>query len=540
VSPLLVPGRTCGALVAPARGGLLIDGCDYYRAVYQAAIRARRHILVAAWQLDTRVPLLRADEAKRARYPVELLPLLRALCDERPALEVYLLAWDASALFALEREPMQSLSFKLGGHPRIHFHLDDCHPRGGSHHQKLIIVDRDVAFVGGMDVCSGRWDDRCHRAGDGRRANPLGGSYDPYHDVQSFVTGEAVDVLTAWFADRWCCATDQRLRLTRPRPRRAAIVASCEVRAPRVGLVRTVPRMPERDGAAIAEIRDLHLAAIAAARRAIYIENQYFSSEDIRRALLGRLRAPLPPLDVVIVLPKQTKALKERITLGIRQANILRELTAAAADHGHHLGIYYTVDPGPPDDAAAVDAPVYIHSKVLSVDDRFLLVSSANTTNRSMGLDTELGVAWESPRPSTSIRAARVELLREHTGLAGDRADAVLGRLRGLVDRLDAFVDAGSGRLRRHPMEEGAGRDLLGRLLPDDIAIDPAGPVIDDALGAVAESDGGSLLDRVSAAWHTLRAGLDVAQSLPADAERESEQEGEGEGEGTSKPPLEA
>jgi phospholipase D1/2 len=522
---ILIPGRTCAEVLPAPRGGLLVDGRDYYRAFYQAACRAEHYLLIAAWQLDSAVHLLRGDDADGAPHPIELLPFLVSLCEARPALEIHLLAWDASSLFALEREPLQARIFQRA-HPRIHYRLDAVHPMSASHHQKLVVVDRAVAFVGGMDVCFSRWDRRGHALRDPDRSNRRGRPYAPYHDIQCWLEGDAVDTLTSWFGERWRRATGQALSLPPLPATRIEVDASLPVTAERIGLARTQPRLIEPAVEAVDELRAMHVDAIAAARSLIYVENQYLSADDVHRALLARLAEPSqPPLEVVLVLPARTKALKERLSLGLRQARILRELSAAAERGGHRLGAYYTTAPG--DDGEA--AEVYIHAKLLCVDDRFLLVSSANLTNRSMGLDTELGVAWESASAEPSIAAARVDLLREHTGVDADEAARLFATAAGLVGRLDQRVDGGgdepSWRLRRHPMDEVRG-DLLGRLLPADLLLfDPDGPVFDDALHELTEGTGdATLVERVASAWSTARAGLAraaVSDDEPADGDDE-------------------
>jgi phospholipase D1/2 len=500
---ILKPGLTCAEIFAAPASGVLIDGCDYYRELHRAATQATRSILIAGWQLDSQVRLLRGREADASPYPVELVPLLVALCEERPELEVHVLAWNASALFVFEREPLQALTFN-GAHPRIHYQLDAVHPLGASHHQKLVVVDRAVAFLGGMDVCASRWDDHCHRVGDDRRVNGFGREYGPYHEVQAYVTGAAVDVLRGWFGERWQRAAGAPLRSPPLQVGTVEVRPTVAITAPRVGLARTQPVLLEPAVARVEELRELYVAAVTAARRAIYLENQYFSSEAVHRALLARLRRRAgPPLELVLVLPEKPEALKERIALGIRQAQLLRELADAAVAGGHHLGIYYTVDPSPGD-----EVPVYIHSKLLSVDDRLLLVSSANTTNRSMGLDTELGVAWEATRAEPSIRACRVALLSEHTGVGAGDADALLGDLAGLVTRLDRWADERRGRLRRMPLPDPEAADFLERILPADVAFDPSGPFLDEVLWRAAEDDDRGWLERMRAAWRQVRNAL--------------------------------
>jgi phosphatidylserine/phosphatidylglycerophosphate/cardiolipin synthase-like enzyme len=222
------------------------------------------------------------------------------------------------------------------------------------------------------------------------------------------------------------------------------------------------------------------MRAIAAAERVIYFENQYLSSDEIADALERRMRASCdPPLEIVFVLPEKSAGFKERISIGVYQQRLLEHLGKVAAETGHHLGVYYHCACG-----TKGEVPVFIHAKVLAVDDRFLLVSSANTSNRSMGFDTELGIAWEAPAPTPSLRAARIDLMREHAGLSEAEADAMLTDPTDLVPRLDALARAKSHKLRIHQrnVDEKPGR-LLAALLPSKTPFDPDDPQsFDEAL----------------------------------------------------------
>jgi phospholipase D1/2 len=470
---ILAPGGACGVIVDSPRSGLLIDGHDYYRAVYDACRQAKKSILMLGWQFDSGVELLRGAEAEDADHPLGLLGFLSSLCEERPELRVYILTWRSSAVFALEREPFQSLTIRARSHENLRFELDGCHPLGASQHQKAVIVDRAIAMLGGMDLCNGRWDDRAHLADDPRRGRrPLRRQqYKPYHDTQAYVTGEAVDTLRAWFVERWERGCNEKIVLEDAPRDPIAITPTLEITAPRVGLTRTMPEMENTDPPrpAITELRELHHCAIAAAERSIYIENQYFCSEEIRRALLDRMNRDDEPLEIVIVLPQRSGGLKEQIAVGVRQSEMLRELKAMAVRTGHHVGVYYVAAPGPDG-----DVPVFIHSKVMIVDDRLLLVSSCNTTNRSLGLDSELGVAWEAETEEPSIRQARIELLREHTGLDRFDAEERLAPQERLVARLDELARARTSRLRMHDMrEDDQPGKAIAESLRENVALDP-------------------------------------------------------------------
>ena len=122
-------------------------------------------------------------------------------------------------------------------------------------------------------------------------------------------------------------------------------------------------------------------------------------------------RRDLPTLDIVLILPKQLRGWVEAATLEPARVRVLTELANVADDTGHRLGTYFST--GIANDGT--EAPTLIHSKLLIVDDRFLTVGSANVSNRSHGLDTELNVSWESLEfgnaLADSIRAIRVDLL---------------------------------------------------------------------------------------------------------------------------------
>lgn len=101
-----------------------------------------------------------------------------------------------------------------------------------------------------------------------------------------------------------------------------------------------------------------------------------------------------------------------------RRSTNLEVLRDTAAASGCTLGCYFSLC----ESANETFRTPYIHSKLMIVDDRFLTVGSANLTNRSLALDSELHVAWEHEGDSgglvESIRNVRVSLLAEHAGLS--------------------------------------------------------------------------------------------------------------------------
>jgi hypothetical protein len=149
-------------------------------------------------------------------------------------------------------------------------------------------------------------------------------------------------------------------------------------------------------------------------------------------------------------------------------------------------------------DAEGNERFTYIHSKLMIVDDRFVTLGSANTTNRSMGLDSELNHSWESLNAPGSapdalqraIRTLRVSLLVEHTGLADRAALRAFSRADALVPTLDAVGAERRGRLLLHPLDTVFDqKPMLKPLEPEDLLIDPEDSVLDEKLFETLKKD---------------------------------------------------
>ena len=397
--------------------------------------------------------------------------------ERNPKLYVCLLAWDFHIVLAGEREWLQRAFFHWMTHSHLHFRVDDAPGAGGSHHQKFVVIDGRLAFLGGMDLRDACWDDRRHLTLNPDRSS-RGRPHKPYHDVHAYTAGGAAPlVLERYFFERWKIAGGGKPPLEPPLLGGGDFQARGALpRGPaRIGLSRTQPRAR---GPAVREVEHLFLDALAAAERLIYIETQYFSSRRVREALVRRMReTQRPRLEIVVVVNERAEAIKEEIAVGLRQRQNIEELRAVAAETGTALGCYDSCAAGPRKDGERV--PTYIHSKVLIVDDRFLTVGSANMTNRSMGIDSELHASWEAsdadPGLEDGIRRVRVDLLAEHAGIAAPRALEALASIEGLVGRLDAIAARPGARLQRHGPPSAAQRKLLAVLDPDALPFDSDG-----------------------------------------------------------------
>lgn len=407
------PGLNCRRLARADAFAVIVDGADYFRALKHALQGARRSILMVGWEFDSRTRLVRDAPTSQ---PDEIGLLLDHLVRTRPGLRVRVLIWDSALIYAVNREFAGLVKMDWLTHRRLRFCLDDSHPLGASHHQKIVVIDEALAFVGGLDVTSQRWDSRGHRPDDPRRSDPAFASYPPFHDVMAMASGEAARALADICRERWQAATGQKIAPCEP----ADEAILWPPWAPRwfppvmLAIARTAPPWDGQPG--MREVENLYLDMIAQARRFIYVENQYFASRSIAKALAARLEAEDCP-EIVVVNPGLPISLVERSTMGVARERVLQRLRRA--DRHGRLHVCFPVRDG---------HDIKIHSKLMVVDDCWLRVGSSNLNNRSMGLDTECDVLVEAMGDKAvedAIRRVRHDLLAEHLGVApSDVAEA--------------------------------------------------------------------------------------------------------------------
>jgi phosphatidylserine/phosphatidylglycerophosphate/cardiolipin synthase-like enzyme len=417
---LLTPGQTCWRVAHAHQFACVIDAADYFKHVKAAMLQARHRIIFIAWDLDARTTFERG--AKTLPGPNQLGPFLYWLLRKRPGLEIYLLRSNLRLLPAFDGiwfglTPV-TLVNRLSG-KRIHFAVDGAHPIGAVHHQKIVAIDDAVAFCGGIDLTLNRWDTPAHQHASRGRRN-AGRSYGPRHEAAAAVDGEAARALGEQARARWRTATDQSLAPVEPGHSIWPATLEPTLRDVEVGIARTMPELDSRRE--VREVEALNFAAIAAARRTIYLENQYLASRPLVDALAARLCEDDGP-EIVIVLARRGNNRIERETMDSARY-LLIQLLWAADDH-RRLGIYWPVTDG--------GTPIYVHAKVLVMDDRLLRIGSSNLNNRSMGFDSECDVAVEADSNGPEhdavrrqITSVRDQLVAEHLGVsAGEFARAV-------------------------------------------------------------------------------------------------------------------
>ncbi len=424
------PGHNCWRVDRADRFRCIQDAADYFRWTRDALLGARHSIFIVGWDIQANLDLLPGADPPVTTPPTRLDALLAFVVRRRPQLRCYVLIWDHAALYTLERDPLSR--WRLGWRmPRqVRFGFDDHHPVGGSHHQKIVVVDDAVAFCGGVDLTGHRWDTSAHRIEEPARATAIGTLYGPYHEVQAMLSGPAAASLGALVRDRWRALGEEPRR-----PQVGAVDAlwpddaEPDLSDVEVAIARTMPASERGPG--VRECEQLFLDSIAAAEREIYIESQYFTNDVLGAALADRLREPDGP-ELIVVVPRHCEGWLERQTMGTLRDGVLRDLTAA--DRHGRLRLVY------PAASRSQDVPVFVHSKVMIVDDRLVRIGSANFSRRSMGVDTECDVAVDAAADAQArqgVRRIRDRMLAEHLAMSADQVAheiARIGSLRGVVD----------------------------------------------------------------------------------------------------------
>ncbi|WP_242129261.1 phospholipase D-like domain-containing protein [Sphingobium sp. Sx8-8] len=456
-------GEDCWRIERAAQASVIVDADAYFRHARTAMMKARRRIMLIGWDFDSRISLIRKDEAEDDG-PVIIGDFISWLVDRSPDLEIYLLRWDVGAMKSMVRPSNLITTVRWMAHPRITVKLDSHHPPAASHHQKIVVIDDCFAFCGGIDMTADRWDTRHHRDDDPARRRPDGSPYGPWHDATTALQGPVAAALGEHARNRWRGAGGGELAPVEG-------VADCwpetlpvQFRDVDVAIARSAPEM--EDQTPLIEIERLYVNQIASARHSIYAESQYFASRRIAEAIAARLGEADGP-EIVIINPEQADGWLEQQAMDTARARLFEALKARDV-HGR-LRLYHPF--------TARGEPIYVHAKVLIADDRVLRVGSSNMNNRSMRLDTECDVTIDAALPANKgqeavIRGIRDDLIAEHLDLPVERVAAVIAE-RGLIAAIEQLRDKPGRTLRPY-----ATPDLNGvqAWLADHEVLDPEGP----------------------------------------------------------------
>ncbi|MGZ4391027.1 MAG: phospholipase D-like domain-containing protein [Gaiellaceae bacterium] len=349
---------------APVREGnsleILVDGEEALPRIAEALRGARSHVHLTGWNFTPDFAL------ERDGRPTILRNLLAELAER---IDVRVLVWAGAPLplFRPSRLAMRKMQRKLTDHTRVRCALDTHERPLHCHHEKTIVIDDRVAFVGGIDLTSeagDRYDSSDH---------PARGTVG-WHDACALIEGPAVQDVADHFRLRWQEVTGESLPPTQ----------SCEPAGQvQLQILRTVPekiyaRLPRGDFG----ILETYGRALRSAERLIYLENQFRWSPEIAAVLLDKLRRPPhPDFRLLLLLPAKPN------TGGDDTRGVLGELIEADDDDdGRLLACTLYARSGNLFD------PIYVHAKIGIVDDSWLTLGSANLNEHSLFNDTEMNL----------------------------------------------------------------------------------------------------------------------------------------------------
>lgn len=526
----------------PLAGGQLYQPHRCWEDIFDAISNAQHLIYITGWSVYTEITLIRDSNRPKAGGDETLGQLLKRKASE--GVRVLMLVWDdRTSVGLLKRDGLMATHDEETSHffdgSDVNCVLCPRNPDNGqsfvqdlqistmfTHHQKIVVVDsplpgdseqrRIVSFVGGIDLCDGRYDtqfhslfrtlDSVHHA-DFHQPNFPGGAIDkggprePWHDIHSKLEGSvAWDVLYN-FEQRWRKQGHKDLLL--PLRQFSEIIPPSPVtyeddretwnvqvfRSIDGGAAFGFPETPEdaarsglvsgKDNIIDRSIQDAYINAIRRAKDFIYIENQYFlgssygwKPDDIKVEDIGALHL-IPkelslkivskieagePFRVYIVVPMWPEGLPEsasvqaildwqRRTMEMMYADIVQALRAKQiydANPKDYLTFFclanrevkkngeYIPKEEPEEDSDYKRAQenrrfmIYVHAKMMIVDDEYIIIGSANINQRSMdgSRDSEIAMGAYQPfhlavnEPARGqIHGFRMALWYEHTGM---------------------------------------------------------------------------------------------------------------------------
>lgn len=456
-------GRNCWRIERADRASVVVDAEDYYAAAREAMLNAEHQIILCGWDFDARINLAHSDDHPEA--PTQIGAFLTWLVQRRPELNVYILRWDKGAIKTLFRGmTLVTLTRWRFFMDRIHLKLDGMHPVGASQHQKVVVIDDCIAFCGGIDMTEHRWDTRAHHDPEPRRRGAWGAPYKPWHDATTALTGPAAKALGELCRDRWQIAGGAPIA---PPPAREACWPDrlpVDFHERDIAISRSQPQ--HEDQHKVLEIEHLYLDLIHRARRHLYIESQYFASRKIAGAIADRLGEEDGP-EIVIINPVKAQGSIEPLAMDSARARLMQ--TLEQGDPHKRLRMYHPV--------TVRGRPIYVHAKVMVVDDLVVRVGSSNFNNRSLRLDTECDVTIDADLPGEvsareRIAEIRDELLAEHLGVSSGKIAATIAQTGSLIQTIESLRGHGKTLIPYRRPELGKFKTWLA----DHEVLDPEGP----------------------------------------------------------------
>ncbi|NJC42529.1 phosphatidylserine/phosphatidylglycerophosphate/cardiolipin synthase-like enzyme [Brevundimonas alba] len=425
--PWFAPGQNCWRVETAGRFAVLMENAAYFEALRSALAKAKRSVVVLGWQFDPRTRL--DPETLPNDHHAQIGHQLRMMVKARPDLDVRLLIWKSPLVIAASQGFFPHRAQGWFRKRFVEFRLDRPGPLGACHHQKAVIIDDAIAFCGGGDISTDRWDSAEHLDDDPRRCQPSGLIPSPRHEVMCVMDGPAARALGDLARERWYRATSERTVADEAVDDPWPDGVEPDLFDTPVAIARTEPSHGAR--AEVRENEHLHLDAIRRARRLIYLENQYFTSPKIAAALAERLSQADSP-EVVLVSTGASPSWFDQITMDTARSEVLFRLEQADVNNRFFAFAPHTKG----------GERIIVHAKVSIYDDEIIRIGSTNLNNRSFGFDTECDIAAAPPTDEgrAAIKRFRHRTIGHWIGESADEfaaAEALVGSVGEAIQRFD-------------------------------------------------------------------------------------------------------
>lgn len=339
---------------------LIVCGKSYFKRLKESFLGAKKSIYICGWSLNLKTIM----DANGTTLEDVLFSLPETV-------EIKILIWDYIIFYIPDRDPFMALHLAVKNKKNIQFERFDFHPVMSSMHAKMAIVDEETLFLGGIDIDLERRDGEYNLANDPERQEKGGQKYQPFRDYALKFQGDSAVFFTGLFKQLWKSQLAQRSEF---------VSETVSHEDSNVFFTRTIPKF--KDNPKDVSSFKMHSWLIANAKKYIYIENQYLTSDKIVDALVQRLSEVDGP-EVVIVVSYGKMPIIEKVSMGALLTESVKALLKS--DPHKRLKVYTLVSSG-----ENVSEYVKVHSKCMLVDDYFLKIGSSNINNRSMEFDYEL------------------------------------------------------------------------------------------------------------------------------------------------------
>lgn len=399
---------------------LTIDGQETFRQMYEKIHQSKICVFIANYDLDPALRFVRNSDRpdSSAGHQHEAYPLQDLLVEKaREGVKVKIIVWEPRLVLRLlpgadergidgradEVNVINEIAERQGISENLMVRIDSSAPTlTSAHHEKIVVVDNQVGFCGGLDLSRGKWDTSSHDY-----CNPLrDANSEPWHDVHAMVSGPVVWDLVYHFHQRWAFSKSKNVK----QARRLKIRSNYSVRGNRGNVqaiaLRTWDELDRHGG-----IQAWYAAMFRKAKKSIYIENQFPFQNSFATNLLEKRLKEERGLKVIIVCPMEPN-LPGFVGSMIAKMSVndVNDNLATLRKAGNGRVMTYSLISQHPT-VAAKRRQIYVHSKVMIVDDKWITVGSANIDKNGFKDSSELNLGITSTKLAIGLR---MRLWREH------------------------------------------------------------------------------------------------------------------------------